>query len=64
MWAAIKAMDEPPLPLVTSSMDRLTHLIEKAEPILEAGLPVESSETFPSPQPITAEGEPPVSTKP
>jgi putative permease len=64
MWAAIKAMDEPPLPLVTSSMERLTHLIEKAEPILEAGLPVESSETFPSPQPITAEGEPPVSTKP
>ena len=37
LWATIKAMDEPPLPLVTSSMERLTHLIEKAEPILQAG---------------------------
>ena len=39
MWETIKAMDEPPLPLVTSSMERLTHLIEKAEPILQVGLP-------------------------
>jgi hypothetical protein len=37
-------MDEPPLALVTSSMERLTQLIEKAEPILQAGLPAESSE--------------------
>ena len=44
VWAIIKAMDEPPLPLVTSSMERLTHLIEKAEPILQAALPVEPSE--------------------
>jgi len=64
VWAAIKAMDEPPLPLVTSSMERLTHLIEKAEPILQASLPAEPSELFPSPQPVTAEGEPPVPTKP
>jgi hypothetical protein len=35
VWDAIKAMDEPPLALVTSSMERLTHLIEKAEPILQ-----------------------------
>jgi putative permease len=54
VWANIKAMDEPPLPLVTSSMARLTQLIEKAEPILQAGLPVEQSETFPSPQPVIA----------
>ena len=33
---AIKAMDEQPLPLVTSSMERLTLLIEKAEPLLQA----------------------------
>ena len=46
VWAAIKAMDEPPLPLVTSSMERLTHLIEKAEPILQAGLPAETSEPY------------------
>ena len=64
VWAAIKAMDEPPLPLVTSSMERLTHLMEKAEPILQAGLPIEPSEPLPSPQPVTAESEPPISIKP
>jgi hypothetical protein len=41
--AAIKAMDEPPLPLVTSSMERLSHLIEKAEPILQASLHTDAS---------------------
>ncbi len=44
VWDVIRAMDEPPLALVTSSMERLTHLIEKAEPILQAALPAESSE--------------------
>ncbi len=44
VWDIIKAMDEPPLALVTSSMERLTHLIEKAEPILQAALTAESSE--------------------
>lgn len=34
VWAIIKAMDEPPPPLVTSSMERLTRLLEKAEPVL------------------------------
>jgi len=42
--AAIKAMDEPPLPLVTSSMERLTSLMEKAESILQAAPPVEPSD--------------------
>jgi hypothetical protein len=37
-------MDEPPLALVTSSMERLTLLIEKAEPVLQEDLPVEHSE--------------------
>ncbi len=64
VWDTIRAMDEPHLPLVTSSMERLTRLIEKAEPILQAALPVEPSEPFHSPQPVTAEGGPPVSTKP
>lgn len=50
LWAAIKAMDEPPAPLVSSSMERLTGLIEKAEPVLQAALPAEPSEPFPSPQ--------------
>ena len=62
MWATIKVMDEPPLPLVTSSMERLTHLIEKAEPVLQAALPAERSEPFHPPQPSTA-GGPPVSTE-
>jgi predicted PurR-regulated permease PerM len=34
IWATIKAMDEPP-PLVTSSMERLSDLIEQAEPTLQ-----------------------------
>ena len=63
VWATIKAMDEPPSPLVTSSMERLTHLLEKAEPVLQAALPAEHSEPFHSPQPVTAEGGPPVSIK-
>jgi hypothetical protein len=37
-------MGEPPLPLLTSSMERLTRLIVKAEPILQAALPAEASE--------------------
>jgi predicted PurR-regulated permease PerM len=36
----IKAMDVPP-PLVTSSMERLAQLMEKAEPLLQAALPAE-----------------------
>jgi putative permease len=69
VWDAIKAMDEPPLALVTSSLGRLSELIEKAEPILQAGLPaaalpVEPSEPFDSPQPVTAEGAPPVFKNP
>jgi predicted PurR-regulated permease PerM len=36
---SIEAMNEPPLPLVASSMERLASLIEKAEPILQAVQP-------------------------
>ncbi len=54
VWDIIKAMDEPPLALVTSSMERLTHLIEKAEPILQAALPAQPAEqllpTAPQPE--------------
>ncbi|MBN2549498.1 MAG: AI-2E family transporter [Anaerolineales bacterium] len=64
VWDTIRAMDDTPLPLVTSSMERLTQLIEKAEPILQAALPAESSEPFHSPQPVTAVGLPPGSTEP
>jgi len=61
---AIEAMDEPRLPLVTSSMERLTDLLEKAEPILQAGLPAEPAAPFLSPKPATVESEPSVSKKP
>lgn len=41
VWANIQAMDELPLPLLTSSMARLTALIDRAEPLLQAAPPVE-----------------------
>lgn len=44
--AVIKEMDEPPPPLVMSSLERLTLLVEKAEPILQAALPAEPSGPF------------------
>jgi len=44
LWATVRAMDEPHVPLVISSMDRLTRLMVKAEPILQAALPAEPSE--------------------
>jgi putative permease len=47
LWVTLKAMHEPPLPLVTSSMEQLAILIGKAEPLLDAGLPVEPSGPFP-----------------
>ncbi len=42
--ATIQAMHEPPLPLVTSSMERLAGLMDKAEPILRADARIEPSE--------------------
>lgn len=44
LWDNIKAMNESPLPLVTSSMERLTSLIAKAEPILLAAQPANTPE--------------------
>ena len=43
LWATIRAMEGPSLPLVTSSMERLTQLMAKAEPILQAAQPAEPS---------------------
>jgi putative permease len=42
--ALIKAMDGPPPPLVTSGMERLTQLIARAEPVLQAALSAEPAE--------------------
>jgi putative permease len=67
VWDTIREMDGPPLALITSSMERLTQLIENAEPILQIGLPSASQPADPStlfnqPQPVTIEGQPPAST--
>lgn len=43
LLATIEAMSEPPPPLVTSSLERLAGLIEKAEPVLQVDEPVEPS---------------------
>jgi len=64
VWDTIRTMDEPPLALVTSSMERLTHLIEQAEPVLQEELPVEPSErSLLTSQPVTTEDGMHVSTK-
>ncbi len=59
----IGMMEELPLPLVKSSMDRLAGLIEKAEPVLLAGLPVEPSEAILPTQIGGAKGESAGSTR-
>jgi len=65
VWDIISVMDEPPLPLVTSSMERLTRLIEKAEPVLQAALPAEPSELSPfAPESSSGESARPVVTRP
>ena len=67
VWKTIHAMDDPPLDLMTSSMERLALLIEKAEPVLQASLlaadlPAEHPDMFHPSQPVHAEGGPPGST--
>jgi len=42
--ANIQKMDEPPIPLVTSSMERLSQLLEKAEPVLQAAILADPSD--------------------
>ena len=63
LWATIKEMDELPPPLVISSMERLTSLLEKAEPILQAALPAEVFDLSDPLQPFAGEDGSPVSTK-
>ena len=41
----IESMEEEPLPLITSSMERLSELIEKAEPVLEEALQANKTTT-------------------
>ncbi len=63
LLAAISEMDELPPPLVMSSMTRLTDLLEKAEPILQAVLPAKPSDPFHPPQPFASENGSPLSAK-
>jgi putative permease len=57
LWIVIKNMEEQPPPLVISSMERLTELIEKAEPIVQTVTPLESSEPFHPSQPVNGENK-------
>ncbi|MDO9301336.1 MAG: AI-2E family transporter [Anaerolineales bacterium] len=59
LWTVIKEFEEPPPPLVISSMERLANLLEKAAPILPAALP----DPFHSSQPVSGEGGSPISTQ-
>jgi predicted PurR-regulated permease PerM len=45
IWKIINEMEGPPLPLVTTTMDRLNQLIVKAEPFLQVALPAETTES-------------------
>jgi predicted PurR-regulated permease PerM len=61
LWTAIKKMEEQPPPLVISSMERLTHLIEKAEPILQTNLPAVPHDPFHPSQPVSGDEASPIS---
>ena len=53
LLVVIKEMDELPPQLVVSSMERLTNLLEKAEPILQANLPAKPPDLFHPPLSFT-----------
>jgi len=59
LFAFIEDMDELPPPLVASSMERLTNLLDKAEPILQAALPSIPIDLFHPSKAITGEDTPP-----
>jgi len=63
-WETIHAMNEPPMALVTNSMERLAQLIEKAESMLQDGMPAKPAEQPHSFQPVSAANGPPSVTKP
>ncbi len=49
LQASIEQMEGPPPPLVVSSMERLTDLLEKAEPLLE-NAPIPETQALPRPR--------------
>jgi len=60
----LEEMEGPPPPLVVSSMERLSDLLEKADPILQAALPPEPSDLLHPSQPFTGTDASTLSTKP
>ncbi len=60
---AIEDMEGTPPRLVTSSMERLKDLLEKAEPILQAALPPEPPNLFHQSLSLTGEDESPLSAR-
>jgi predicted PurR-regulated permease PerM len=60
---AVQNMEGQPPRLVTSSIERLKDLLEKAEPILQAVLPPEPPNVFQGSPPVASEGMAPISTK-
>lgn len=57
LQTVINEMDEQPPPLVISSMERLTHLIEKSEPILQAALQAGPSDPVAPTLPLPAKND-------
>ncbi len=57
LLAVIKEMDELPPQLVVSSMERLTDLLLKAEPILQANLPAKPPDLFHPAQSFTGKDD-------
>jgi predicted PurR-regulated permease PerM len=60
---AIEEMEGPPPRLVVSSMERLTALLSKAEPILQAAQPTGPADMFHPSQPVVSEEGSTLSTK-
>jgi len=63
VWDTIKGMHEPAPALVTSSMARLTQLIEKAEPILQTAMPADTPGVIQPGQSLNVKGKPPLTPK-
>ena len=54
LQASIARMEGKPPPIISSSMERLTDLLEKAEPVLKESLPEEETPAFHPSQPVVS----------
>jgi putative permease len=64
LYAAMDEMEGPPLPLITSSMERLAGLLERAEPILQETVQAGPPDLFHPPQTLASEDGSSIFTKP